>query len=837
MYKKVLSSLKNLGNEQKEDSKSESFGEGTNMDFIRKHRDFSRTSQKDLESAFSALRSRCPETWNQKLEKLANELHKNVTTLKSENLTKYVDPEFVKPNKNIELDSKHSARDLIIAPQVWDMTKEKGIELRELLHHFTVFAPFEGRPFVRAWLEALVPCFSRWILLSNTGDGVVIYTLKRFMAAFGQPGIVVCLADKGEKILRSLKDSARSVEALGRGTVEGFYWKRLAESSFDEETAWRQLANIGNKPLVLSQLDTLPKNWLMDSSDWVHVFANIVSPKISDCFETLVQDILNESKLDDIAQAHPGPPKTLARSIAKSQEYMADFNSSKNEKRWRNFIQKFKSIFKREPNRSEDFVWNIVDFARCSIVVPTARHLLKVKQILEQNEKLSVVCVKNGYKSDYRVKGSGYRDMKLLVKVEFNELGLNGITKFQQKTTMICEIQLLCNTWLENKKTTSLSYKVLRANKLKDFFSDFSKYLGPIKGDISTTKFDAIKVLKNGWVNLAKVTDFTNIDSSKLLMDSAQNGWEVAGIEILVKQLGANLEFKDTYGRTSLVWATDLGHIPQLKSLIGLKADIEECDWEMTALQHAVRSNQEEALRVLLAAGAIVGARRNDGRTTLEYARKHASQRIQDLLIGKKVPRLKSDEKKMVSIMDKAKTAAIECSLTDFFDFHELLRVEVSQLFASQAVATSVENILQLLWFGADVDSTDHLGFTALCHAAQNGTNHNLKLLLKAGANVHIRDGIGWGPLHLTVQNGTLEMITTILESKADIEYPLSGGWTPLLSAVECRSSKEVLLLLEAKADLSKTLDRGTAVKTIARRNHANGEEILRVINEWKTRN
>ena len=110
-------------------------------------------------------------------------------------------------------------------------TRERALELSEILRHFTIYAPFEGRPFVRAWLEALIPCFARWILLSDSMENKVIDTLKFFLGAFGQPGIVVCLADKGESMLKILKNAARSVEALGRGTVERYYWKRLTESS------------------------------------------------------------------------------------------------------------------------------------------------------------------------------------------------------------------------------------------------------------------------------------------------------------------------------------------------------------------------------------------------------------------------------------------------------------------------------------------------------------------------------------------------------------------------------------------------------------------------------
>ena len=109
--------------------------------------------------------------------------------------------------------------------------KEAGVELREVLRHFTIHAPFHGRPFVKSWFETLVPCLSRWLLLSVSGNELLVLTLKHFLGAFGQPGIVICLPDKGVSILKILKQSARSVEAMGRGKVEQFYWKRLAESS------------------------------------------------------------------------------------------------------------------------------------------------------------------------------------------------------------------------------------------------------------------------------------------------------------------------------------------------------------------------------------------------------------------------------------------------------------------------------------------------------------------------------------------------------------------------------------------------------------------------------
>merc|ERR1719233_1785464 len=210
-----------------------------------------------------------------------------------------------------------------MAPECWQMdTRNRALEFSEILRHFAIYAPFEGRPFVRAWLEALIPCFSRWILLSDSTNNQVIDTLKYFLGACGQPGIVVCLADKGASMLEILKNSARSVEALGRGTVERHYWKRLTESSCGGVPGWLELASIANKPLVYSQLDYLPEDWLLDANDWGQIFANVVSPEITKRFENKIMKAVSDNKRWEV---HAGPPKTLSRCLAKGMEYMTEF--------------------------------------------------------------------------------------------------------------------------------------------------------------------------------------------------------------------------------------------------------------------------------------------------------------------------------------------------------------------------------------------------------------------------------------------------------------------------------------------------------------------------------
>merc|ERR1719233_517258 len=138
--------------------------------------------------------------------------------LRAGGATRFIDSN---PSESEVKSEETEVHKLMTVPECWSMdTKERGFEFSEILRHFTIFAPFEGRPFVRAWLEALIPCFSRWILLSDSIESKVVNILKYFLGAFGQPGIVVCLEDKGATLLEILKNCARSVEAIGRGTVE-----------------------------------------------------------------------------------------------------------------------------------------------------------------------------------------------------------------------------------------------------------------------------------------------------------------------------------------------------------------------------------------------------------------------------------------------------------------------------------------------------------------------------------------------------------------------------------------------------------------------------------------
>ena len=167
MYKDILkpialSSPKQEDGDMKSEKQSINHEESkqmTIMDFVKKNRDFSMIAEKDMVEVCRQLKARCPETWTSELESRARELNKKFMTLKMGNPAMFIDPDIKR--SEVKNDDSEAER-LMTTPECWQMdTKERALEFSEILRHFTIFAPFEGRPFIRAWLEALIPCFSR----------------------------------------------------------------------------------------------------------------------------------------------------------------------------------------------------------------------------------------------------------------------------------------------------------------------------------------------------------------------------------------------------------------------------------------------------------------------------------------------------------------------------------------------------------------------------------------------------------------------------------------------------------------------------------------------------
>jgi ankyrin repeat protein len=188
-----------------------------------------------------------------------------------------------------------------------------------------------------------------------------------------------------------------------------------------------------------------------------------------------------------------------------------------------------------------------------------------------------------------------------------------------------------------------------------------------------------------------------------------------------------------------------------------------------TALHYAVRADDLELVRLLLAAGASVGAATREGITPLALAAINGSSRLTEILLEAGAnPNAALPEGETV-LMTAARTG----------------RPEVVQL---------------LLKHGADINARENwFGETALIWAAAENHDEAVRLLIRHGADVNARSKALEVPRR---RNGQ-----SIL--------PL-GSWTPLMYAARQNSVEATKALIDAGADMNQTDPDGATALVLA---------------------
>jgi ankyrin repeat protein len=122
-----------------------------------------------------------------------------------------------------------------------------------------------------------------------------------------------------------------------------------------------------------------------------------------------------------------------------------------------------------------------------------------------------------------------------------------------------------------------------------------------------------------------------------------------------VKQLleeGADVNAKDDFGKTALMWACEYGYKEIAELLIEKGADLNAQDkYGLTALIYATKWSQKEVVKLLLEKGADMNIKDKDGRTALWYAFLIEDEEIIELLKS-----YETKTKKMICPNCKAET-------------------------------------------------------------------------------------------------------------------------------------------------------------------------------------
>jgi len=125
-----------------------------------------------------------------------------------------------------------------------------------------------------------------------------------------------------------------------------------------------------------------------------------------------------------------------------------------------------------------------------------------------------------------------------------------------------------------------------------------------------------------------------------------------------------------------------------------------------------------------------------------------------------------------------------------------------SPLFAAAATG-DVVRVKTLLAEGADVNTRDKDGATALLTVAMKGYKDVVEVLLANKADVNAKDKAGWTPLHAAAEHGHKDIVELLLAHKADVNAKTEGGSTPLHVAAGNGQKDVAELLLANKADVN----------------------------------
>src|SRR5436190_11772262 len=112
--------------------------------------------------------------------------------------------------------------------------------------------------------------------------------------------------------------------------------------------------------------------------------------------------------------------------------------------------------------------------------------------------------------------------------------------------------------------------------------------------------------------------------------------------------------------------------------------------------------------------------------------------------------------------------------------------------------------VRQLLKQGADVNSAQGDGMTALHWAVQKGDVELVHTLLYAGANLKATTRIGgYTPLLIASKDGNASMVETLVTAGADPNATTANGATPLMLAAQAGNAAAVKALIERGANVN----------------------------------
>ena len=295
---------------------------------------------------------------------------------------------------------------------------------------------------------------------------------------------------------------------------------------------------------------------------------------------------------------------------------------------------------------------------------------------------------------------------------------------------------------------------------------------------------------------------------------------------------GANLSAKDHSGWTPLVHSARTGNLDMVALLLASKPDIADKNQALLAAagsgparividaaqegtSNAAREDSREVktTKLLLANGAQIDARDENGDTPLIRAAGYGQTDIVRLLLDR-AANVEATNQEGQSALAAAACVCAMATMNDTLEIEKMLLQRRSEIGArdkqggfallSAAGWGRVHNVKLLLDHGADIETTDDDGNTALIIASSGSALSKIdtvRLLLNRGANVEAKNNHGDTALLVAASEegaDSIGIVKLLLSKGANRRAQNADGSTPLALAKQNGRDEIVQLLQKA---------------------------------------
>ena len=270
------------------------------------------------------------------------------------------------------------------------------------------------------------------------------------------------------------------------------------------------------------------------------------------------------------------------------------------------------------------------------------------------------------------------------------------------------------------------------------------------------------------------VLGFLSLLQAAEIHQEAEAG-DLAKVKALMEADPALVNAKDENGRTPLHLAARGKHLDVLRYLVEKDADLNALDNNGTApLYTLAGSGQTEAARLLIEKGADIDVKNPVKQTPLNLAAEYGLEGMAKLLIERRA------------------------------DIENKNAYGRTPLVGAARERGHINVIRMLLDAGADVNSSDRFGDTALSLAAWRGFQEVVDLLLERGAVLPDAPAQIQGMLQNSSEKGLTGLFARIMEKGADLAFPIEDGGTLLHAAAAGGAVPILETLLARELDINR---------------------------------